>query len=360
MKRSIILIMISTVALTTILVAYGFPYLQSYYTLSPLQFFLLIIVIIFCSGIITSASVEYIFSISLNEFLDNLKQAWNKNGSLDSFDNNKKLKTELKNILNTINTITQKSAERIKNLESKGGYDDDYYRLVTTMSHQLRTPLTGLKWALGMMQDDSLKGKQIDIVILKDSIDATSRIGDIIEKLLVGVNENKSGKKNFEAIDIERCLDDVIKESSLLMMEHNMKISVVKTTALVPLVKGINYEIRFVLHSLITNAINYGKSNSPVTITLGQEEAFVVIIVHNEGIGIKEEENAMIFSQFNRGTEAIKLNPDGAGLGLYLARNIVINHGGSISFESNASKGTSFFVKLPLSNKSELETAIHY
>ena len=89
------------------------------------------------------------------------------------------------------------------------------------------------------------------------------------------------------------------------------------------------------------------------------EGAFARVIVRNVGIGIKNNESAMLFSQFNRGEEAMRLNPNGSGMGLYLAREIVMSNGGSISYNSNEGD-TSFAVNFPLSDKGQLETSIHF
>lgn len=359
MKKHLAVMIVLVVAAATLLAAYGLPSLERAYNLSRLQSFLILLVLVCGSAIIAVGSFEYIFILPLREFLGRLKQTWNKNESLKGF-NHAELSPELADILDALSVILRESSERIEKLESKGGYTEDYYRLITTISHQLRTPITGLKWALGSMQSELAKGKSIDISIVKSSLEAASRIGDIVEKMLVGVNEGRLGKETFEAVDVERCVNEVISESALSAMERGMKIEVIKTAGLVPLVKGVLVQIRFVLHSLITNAINYGRPGSIITVTLGRDGAYSSIAVHNEGTVIPKEESALIFSQFSRGREAIRINPNGSGLGLYLARKIVVNHGGSISFESSADQGTSFKVLLPLSHKGELEGAIHY
>jgi len=286
-----------------------------------------------------------------------IEKTWEKRHSLDNIAT-KDLPDELNMSLKTFRTIADKSSKRINELESKSGYSEEYYRLITTISHQLRTPTTGLRWALESLRDDMTKGKPADKSMINDAYDASGRILEIIEELLIGINE-KTSSRNYVAVDIEQSIESVLKESALLARERRLTIEVNKKTKLIPLVKGVAHEIRFVLHSLISNAINYSAPGNTVTIIMEMEGAFARVIVRNVGIGIKNNESAMLFSQFNRGEEAMRLNPNGSGMGLYLAREIVMSNGGSISYNSNEGD-TSFAVNFPLSDKGQLETSIHF
>ncbi len=359
MKRTLIIILILVVAVSTFAVAYGLPLLSSQYNLNSLQILFILLVIISCAGIVTAGAFEYVFSIALDDFIKKINQTWSKNNSLQPLEK-EKLPYEFKEILQTIRKINAASVNRAKELEEKGGYGDVYYRLVTTISHQLRTPITGINWALGILQDEAKKGKPADIDIVKDTMEATNRVGDIIEELLVGVNEGRSKASNIEAIDIEKLVKNIITESSLLAMQHDVKFETVKDVKLVPLIRGVQYEIRFVLHSLITNAVTYAEKSSKITVTLGQEGSYARVVVHNFGIGIPEKERVMLFSQFGRGSEAIRVNPNGSGLGLYLTKEILANHGGKISFESDEKAGTTFTILLPVSEKGQLENSVHF
>jgi signal transduction histidine kinase len=165
---------------------------------------------------------------------------------------------------------------------------------------------------------------------------------------------------SFKAVDVEQCLDNVIKESALLAARQNLSVSVVKQDALIPLIRGKEQEIGFVLHSLITNALYYGTKGSIVTVTITHESNQVKIAVHNTGQAVPENEKALIFSQFSRSSEAIRLNPDGYGLALYLTHQIIVDHNGTISFASDSKHGTIFTITLPISSHGRLETSINY
>ena len=103
------------------------------------------------------------------------------------------------------------------------------------------------------------------------------------------------------------------------------------------------------LQNLIDNAIKYSKNGGKVNVTasLGPKDV-VYINIEDTGIGIPEADKANIFTRFFRAANAQKIVADGSGLGLYIAKNIIEVHGGTLSFVSEEGKGTTFTVTLPL------------
>jgi signal transduction histidine kinase len=106
------------------------------------------------------------------------------------------------------------------------------------------------------------------------------------------------------------------------------------------------FRIEQVIANLFTNAIRYGAGH-PVTITLYPEGKMAVLQVKDQGIGIAQEDQQRIFLRFERAVSASEIS--GLGLGLYIVRQILEMHGGTISVQSNIGKGSEFTVKLPLS-----------
>src|SRR5207237_650146 len=103
--------------------------------------------------------------------------------------------------------------------------------------------------------------------------------------------------------------------------------------------------IEQVLTNLISNALKYG-DGKPVTIEVRAEGRAAQIVVRDRGIGISPENLGRIFGRFERAVSA--RNYGGLGLGLYITRQIVEAHGGSIGVESEQGQGSAFFVELPL------------
>lgn len=110
------------------------------------------------------------------------------------------------------------------------------------------------------------------------------------------------------------------------------------------------FRIEQVLTNLLTNALRYG-GGQPVAMTVEQvgagEDGFARVSVRDRGIGIAAEDQARIFEQFER-TEHSRKHAAGLGLGLYITRQIVDLHGGSIGVESAPGEGSTFSVELPL------------
>ena len=337
---------------------YLFPFVETFYASTGTQKFLMMLVLAAFAGITSAAAVEYIVNLPLNSFLDHLKRNWGKKEALtegmDSLD------PERSAILKTVTEMVAAQSARIEELERITGDSAPRRRLFTTLSHQLRTPFTGLKWALSIIEQNLARGEKVDPVLITGAVEAVTRIGILTEDLLAGLDEQTKPDTSFKTTDIEQCLDQILKESSLLAAQRDMRISIVKGVTRIPLVRGSEREIGFVLHCLITNALHYGDKDSAVTVTITHTNDMVAIGIHNLGKTIPENERASLFSKFSRGEEAIRLNPDGTGLALYLAHQIIIDYGGAISFSSDQKNGTTFSVTLPISNRGQLETSIDY
>jgi signal transduction histidine kinase len=99
----------------------------------------------------------------------------------------------------------------------------------------------------------------------------------------------------------------------------------------------------------MSNAVKYSRPDSEVKTTLSVLKDSVQIEVSDQGIGIPEKDKSNIFSKFFRADNALKSETEGTGLGLFVVKSFVENLGGTVWFESVENKGTTFFIKLPLS-----------
>jgi signal transduction histidine kinase len=106
---------------------------------------------------------------------------------------------------------------------------------------------------------------------------------------------------------------------------------------------------REVIENLMSNAVKYSRPDSEVKTTLSVLKDSVQIEVSDQGIGIPEKDKSNIFSKFFRADNALKSETEGTGLGLFVVKSFVENLGGTVWFESVENKGTTFFIKLPLS-----------
>ena len=101
--------------------------------------------------------------------------------------------------------------------------------------------------------------------------------------------------------------------------------------------------------NLLGNAIKYSKPGGDVVIGAGlHKKRFVEITVKDQGIGMPRKDLDRIFTKFFRADNAIKKQTDGSGLGLFIAKNIILNHGGKIWLESEENAGSTFHFTIPL------------
>lgn len=226
---------------------------------------------------------------------------------------------------------------------------------VSLAAHQLRTPLSGLKWGLSMLlEGDFGKISKQQKQILERTYNMNERMIDLINDLL-NVARIEEGKFYYkkENINVSEILKNVLKELKQIADKKEIKIEI-SIQEKVPEIFGDKEKLSFVFQNLIENAIIYNKKGGKIFITLKYKEKQKEIFfsVKDTGIGILKEDQSKIFSKFFRGSLAMKASTVGSGLGLYVVKNIIEAHGGKIWFESEGeNKGTTFYFVLPVKNK---------
>lgn len=120
-----------------------------------------------------------------------------------------------------------------------------------------------------------------------------------------------------------------------------------------PVIKGDQQRLVQVLINLISNAIKYSPQGGTVTVKARREENEVLISVHDEGIGIPEENQEKIFTKFYRVDSSDHREIGGTGLGLSICKEIIELHGGKIRVESHEGEGTRFTFSLPLTERGD-------
>lgn len=332
------------------------PFLGETFRLNDLQVTLLIVILVIFFAILASAATTFAITLptkKLGAFLTNLLQ---KRQTLEvpPF----AIPAELQELYGIFQKIAKEKEEQVVGLERTANYNEVRYRFLTTISHRLRTPLTGLRWALDELarENPSAGGH-----LLEDATSSTKRIADIIEDLLQTAKvENEYTQKKNQAVDAIVLLQDIVEETKLLAQSKKIKITFEKRSGAIPTLEGDKAQLHLAIQNILANAINYSPTGETVRVTIGYEAAAVIIKIIDHGVGIPKEEQALLFERFTRGAQAIKMNTEGTGLGLYLARGIIANHGGSISVISAPGKGSTFTIRLPLGEQGELQTFISH
>ena len=118
-----------------------------------------------------------------------------------------------------------------------------------------------------------------------------------------------------------------------------------------PTIEADENKLRQVMMNFIDNAIYYSPAGGKVTVRVIKEPGAIVFKVIDTGIGVPAAERPKLFTKFFRATNARLQRPDGTGIGLYMAKKVVVAHGGAIIFETVDGKGSTFGFRLPLKDK---------
>lgn len=214
---------------------------------------------------------------------------------------------------------------------------------ISIAAHQLRTPVSALKWLAESLEAEELTEKQKQY--LEDLSVSIGRLVKLVEDLL-SISKFGLGQTDAREIDaastIRQIISDINKYASL--MGHSIELDIEKE----PLTMVTDTKILYnVLQNLLTNAVDYSPRNTKVTVRVEKPGNHIKVSVSNEGTLLKED-RGNIFQKFFRGSEAKKVKPDGTGLGLYIVKSLVEGSGGEVGFFSSDKEGTTFWFTLPL------------
>jgi len=226
--------------------------------------------------------------------------------------------------------------------------DERKSEFVSVVAHQLRTPLSGIKWTLNMIVNEELGTLSTEQkTFLMKSYESNERMIALIDDML-GADRVESGKFHyiFTETQLLDLFDNVLYE--ILPLANKRKISIQFTTRdpNTPKVFIDPEKIRAVIQNLLENAIKYTRDAGTVNISIVSENGFVKVAVQDNGIGIPKMEQRNVFNRFFRATNALKVQTDGSGLGLFIVKSIIEKHGGKIWFESNENMGSTFYFTL--------------
>lgn len=220
---------------------------------------------------------------------------------------------------------------------------------ISMASHQLRTPLTTIKGYISMLQEgDAGKITKDQRQFLEYAYDGSERMVNLISDLL-NVSRMNSGKFMIDRTNVDpvAMVADEIRQLVSHAEAKQLKLVWQPPKDKLPNVQLDENKTRQVIMNFIDNAVYYTKTGS-VTVTLNIVDGQLELRVTDTGIGVPPEAQKKLFSKFFRAGNAQQVRPDGTGLGLYLAKRVVEDQGGTIIFESTEGKGSTFGFRLPI------------
>jgi signal transduction histidine kinase len=217
-------------------------------------------------------------------------------------------------------------------------------------SHELRTPVTSIKGytqlAKTLIRENDLTTSEEYLDIALDQIDRMSRL--ILELLDVSRIETGRLEIRREPIVWPAFVRDVVHRHHTAVSDRRFHLEVPDDSKVVV---GDRDRLEQVLGNLMENAVKYSPEGSEIFITVEEKGDQFITTVSDRGIGIPADEIGLVFERFHRGRQVSSTNYGGLGLGLYITKQIVERHGGSIWVESKEGAGTSFHFSLPVATE---------
>lgn len=220
---------------------------------------------------------------------------------------------------------------------------------ISIVSHQLKTPLTGISWDMEFLMSkhsEGLNNKQREILksIEASNVIMAKMVNDLLDVARIDQNNFFTRK---DEIDIVSVAKKVIEKNKALTLKNKINIDLLVDDNM-PKIIGDEKRTEVVLDNFISNAIKYNKENGKVIIKVQKDNRRAIISVKDTGIGIPENEQDRVFEKFYRSKEATNRETGGTGLGLYIAKNIIERSEGKVWFRSIENEGTEFHFSLPI------------
>ena len=228
--------------------------------------------------------------------------------------------------------------------------DEAKNKLFSIVAHDLRSPLTALQGILYLIKNKVLSNEEIQELAQELEISVKQNV-DTMEDILAWANEQLAGAKiEIEELPLKKIVDDVLAKQS--QMFSKKKIGVNNQIENDVIVLGDKNALELVLRNLISNSIKFTHSGGSITTSNVSENGICRLKVADTGIGIPPEDTHKIFSYIpwtRKGTA----NEKGTGYGLTLCKEFIQKMNGTIKFESQVNKGTTFIIELPKSKRRE-------
>jgi PAS domain S-box-containing protein len=220
---------------------------------------------------------------------------------------------------------------------------------VSLASHQLRTPLSAIKWYSELLVSGdlgTLTEKQQEYALKVHN--SNERMIDLVNTLL-NVSRLEMGTLVVEKrqTDIINMAEDVLEELTVKINEKRLRIDREYGTN-IPTINTDPKLVRMVLQNLFSNAVKYTPETGSVRISISIEGTGLQILVADTGMGIPQDQHEKVFSKLFRASNAKEKVAEGTGLGLYIVKSVLEKLDGSIKFTSEDGRGTVFMVRIPI------------
>jgi len=220
---------------------------------------------------------------------------------------------------------------------------------ISIAAHQLRTPLSAVKWIIRMVLDGDIGklNKEQEKMLFK-GYQSNERIISLVNDMLnvSRIEEGRFGYKFIEE-DFEEALNIAVESLENQIKSRHIKYILNKPEKL-PKIYFDKSKMNLVLQNLLENAVKYTPEFGKIEVSLELGDEFLKVKIKDNGVGIPEKDQEKLFSKFFRADNVMRMQTEGSGLGLFIVKNVIRKHGGEITFDSKEGMGTEFVFTIPI------------
>jgi two-component system, OmpR family, sensor histidine kinase VicK len=223
-------------------------------------------------------------------------------------------------------------------------------------AHELRSPLGIVRGYVSMLREGVVPPDQMRrvLTLLANKTDEMARI---IDEMLEAARLGSAGVAyTLESVDLVEVIDDALTAMEPLLRDPHRLTERGEREPII--VDGDRRRLTMVLTNLIDNAVKYSPQGGAIDVSWNMGDGRAVVRVRDEGLGMDAADTGVLFTRFGRIVTPENSHIMGTGLGLYIARDIVNQHGGDITVESVPGNGSTFTVSLPLAAKTNGRLAV--
>ena len=244
----------------------------------------------------------------------------------------------------------------IKGIEEAQERDEEVSKMksefLSIAAHQLRTPLSALKWVLNLtLEGDLGKLQKKQKELLGKGYETNERMIMLVNDLLdvVRIEEGRFDYKLEKGAVVE-IMESIVRETRVLAEKKGVQLFFHKPSRRLPEVALDLLKFRLAVANIIDNAVQYTPTNGRIDIEFVRKDNEILVSVKDTGIGITADQLSRVFTKFFRADNAMRVVTAGSGLGLFIAKNIIEKHGGKIWIESQEGKGTTVYFTIPIAH----------
>lgn len=222
--------------------------------------------------------------------------------------------------------------------------DEDRIKFFVEVAHDIRTPVSLIQLLVKQLINQKDVKKSIEL-IQRNSENLSEYVTQLLDFQKIDRNQLNL---SVEQVDLKACISNIVSDFNPILEEKSIDITVNIDQFLVWFDKA---KMTRIFYNLISNAIKYSNEGGQITINASLNENHLKIAFIDDGIGIPEKQQALIFQRFTRGTNVTNKGIPGTGIGLMLSKKIVELHGGEIKIKSKENIGSKFTIILPFGSE---------